>query len=355
VARAILHFAELEGADQLVLGATRRSRMQELAHGSLVQAIVRAHTTLEVHIVPAGHAVAGQRGVRDRDEPPARAPLRMEDRRPRRFPQWRRRRSELPASRRAVAYVLALAAPALVAGVLVPFRASVGLPGTLLFLLLAVILAAGAGGLGPAGVATLAGILLADYYLTHPLHSFRLDRPNEIIALVAFAVVASVVSVLVNVLINAGVLGARRLAVADGLARLAADCLVAGGSAVPQKTLEALRRTLELDGVAVLRASGTDWRLEAAAGEHVPLRPDEADSFVEVGAGRVLVLGGSRSVAEEADLVKAFLSEIQLEQERIQLERLRRLAGPEPASGQDASAPHTRPASADDRDELGRG
>jgi two-component system sensor histidine kinase KdpD len=229
--------------------------------------------------------------------------------------------------------VLSVVAPALVALALVPFRQSIGLPATLLSLLLAVIVVAGAGGLGAAAVATVAGIALSDYYLTQPFHSFRLDRTSEIAALVAFAIVSAVVSLLVNVLTNAGIVGARRLAVADGLARLAADCLVTAGTPVAQKTVDSLRRTLALDGVAVLREGAQDWVVEAASGERVPRSPEEAASFVEIAQGVVLALGGSQAVAEEADLVRAFVSEIRLEQERIQLERIRRLAEDRPSGG----------------------
>jgi two-component system sensor histidine kinase KdpD len=318
-ARALLHFAETEQAGHIVLSAVRRPWWQQLARGSVVRSLVRAAPLIEVHIVPVASQARRQGG-----EPSEVVPARRAAAWPRHLPQWRR--SALPTRRRVVGYVLSVVAPALVALALVPFRQSIGLPATLLSLLLAVIVVAGAGGLGAAAVATVAGVLLADYYLTQPFHSFRLDRTSEIAALVAFALVSAVVSLLVNVLTNAGIVGARRLAVADGLARLAADCLVTAGTPVAQKTVDSLRRTLALDGVGVLRARGQDWVVEAASGEGVPRRPEEAASFVEIAQGVVLALGGSRAVAEEADLVRAFVSEIRLEQERIQLERIRSCA-----------------------------
>ena len=265
-ARAVLQFAEAERASQIVLGASRRSWWQELSRGSVVRSLVKAAPAIEVHVVPAGSQPA-----QDGEAPSRTAPVRSSAAAPRRLPQWRR--SALPPRRRLVGYVLSIGAPALVALALVPFRQTIGLPATLLSLLLAVIVVAGAGGLGAAAVATAAGVLLADYYLTQPFHSFRLDRTSEISALVAFAAVAAVVSLLVNVLTNAGIVGARRLAMADGLARLAADCVVTAGTPVAQKTVDSLRRTLSLDGVAVLRMSGTDWIVEAAAGEQAPRRP----------------------------------------------------------------------------------
>jgi two-component system sensor histidine kinase KdpD len=328
VARAVLQFAETERATHLVLGATRRSRLYELAHGSVVNDVVRAVPAFEVHIVPTVATGARRHAGSESDDTLRLRPSRVTGDAPLRIPQWRRRRSELPTRRRALAYLLALVAPAAIARIRVPFRSTVGLPGTLLILLLGVILVAGVGGFGAAALATAVGILLADYFLTHPLHSFAMDRINEIFALIAFAVVATVVSILVNVLANESVVGARRRAVADGLARLAADCLVAAGSPAVLKTVDSLRRTLELDGVAVLRAVSREWSVEAAAGENIPRSPEEAASFVELGGGLVLVLAGDRAVAEESDLVRAFMSEIRLEQERIQLQRIRRLGEP---------------------------
>lgn len=342
-ARAVLRFAQTEGATHLVLGATRRSRLEELAHGSLVNDVVKASAAIELHVIPAAPST-GRRQREKGDDETSTVGGRPKRPVPRRFPQWRR--SELPVRRRVVAYLLAFAAPAAIAGALVPFRTSVGLPGTLMTLLLAVTLVAGVGGLAPAVVSTVVGVLLSDYYLTHPLHSFRLDHVNEIFALIAFAAVAVVVSLLVNVLTNAGVVGARRLAVAGGLARLAADCLVAAGSSVPQKTLDALRSTLDLDGVSVLRPAGTDWNVETVAGEHAPKRPEEASSFVEIGDGRVLALAGGRAVSEESDLIRTFVSEIRLEHERLQLERIRRLAAEK--SDVSSGPPSARAATADD-------
>ena len=53
---------------------------------------------------------------------------------------------------------------------------------------------------------------------------------------------------------------------------------------------------------------------------------EEAASFVEVAQGVVLALGGSEAGVEESALVRAFVAEIRLEQERVQLERISGLA-----------------------------
>jgi len=53
VAAAVLDFARNENANQLVLGATRRSRRQELLHGSVINKAIRTAGPVEVHVIPA--------------------------------------------------------------------------------------------------------------------------------------------------------------------------------------------------------------------------------------------------------------------------------------------------------------
>ena len=51
--RPVLDFARNENAQQLVLGATRRSRRQELLHGSVINKATRTAGPVEVHVIPA--------------------------------------------------------------------------------------------------------------------------------------------------------------------------------------------------------------------------------------------------------------------------------------------------------------
>jgi len=54
VATAVLEFADAEHASQLVLGATRRSRVHELLHGSVINRAIRHAGTVEVHVLRRG-------------------------------------------------------------------------------------------------------------------------------------------------------------------------------------------------------------------------------------------------------------------------------------------------------------
>ena len=57
VAMTVLEFARSEGAGQLVLGATRRSRKDELLHGSVINKAIHSAGPIEVHVIPARNPV----------------------------------------------------------------------------------------------------------------------------------------------------------------------------------------------------------------------------------------------------------------------------------------------------------
>lgn len=96
------------------------------------------------------------------------------------------------------AHLLVLAGlPALTAA-LVPARGSLSLSTVILAFLLVVLAAALAGGLGPAVLAAVGGILLLNYYFTPPLHTLAVSSPSNLLALVAFVIVGVAVSAVVD-------------------------------------------------------------------------------------------------------------------------------------------------------------
>jgi two-component system, OmpR family, sensor histidine kinase KdpD len=131
VATALLDFARTEDARQLVLGATRRSRLQELLHGSVINKAIRTAGSIEVYVIPPRRRGAHVSAAKVAAPPPT-------------------RRATFPGPRRAAAWALAVVAPLVVTIGLVPLRASLGLAGALLCALLSVV-----------GVALLGGIRLA--------------------------------------------------------------------------------------------------------------------------------------------------------------------------------------------------
>ena len=79
VATAVLDFARTEDARQLVLGATRRSPVQELLHGSVINKAIRTAGSIEVSVIPPLRRVAhvsGAKALRRRRPGGSRSPPR---------------------------------------------------------------------------------------------------------------------------------------------------------------------------------------------------------------------------------------------------------------------------------------
>ncbi len=301
VAAAVLDFARTENAHQLVLGATRRSRRQELLHGSVINKAIRTAGPVEVHVIPA------------RRPPRQRPAIRLT------IPSLRP--VPLPGLRRFAAWILAVIAPVAVTVGLTPFHAPLGLTGALLCNLLAVLCVALLGGILPALLATAVAVLLSDYLFTQPLHTLRVGNAVDLVALITFGIVALAVGGLVDVLTRQGVRAARADAEARNLARLAA-----GAMASPRDLSEAvdsIRRTFDLDAVAVLCDTGTGWNVETAVGATQLQHPDQADCQVQIGTGRVLAIVDARRTARDTAPLQAFLTELRLARERALLQALK--------------------------------
>ena len=265
VAMAILDFAHAEHAAQLVLGATRRTRGYEALHGSVIGRIISHAGQIEVHLIPAFQ--------------PPKHPLTARWRLP-----PRQRSAELPPRRRLVGWLLAILVPVAITVALTPFRSSLGLAGALLCVLLAVFASALAGGIRPAAAATVIGFLAADFFFTVPYYSLRIDQAIDVVGLIVFASVAAATGLLVDVLARRGIQSAHSQAEADGLARLAAEALALGPGTRPEMA-SALRRTFDLDAVAVFRRAGWAGRRWRQRAGHCPPRPTRRRSRPSSPAG----------------------------------------------------------------------
>jgi len=332
VARAVLDVCRSEGADHLVLGASRRTCRDEVLHGSVIERAIRRAGAIEVHLIPAHQPAKGlaRRSV---------------------WPVTSRGRVPLPRRRRQLAWVLALVAPFVLTVGLIPVRSSVGISGALFAALLGVVAAAVVGGVGPVVLAVATGFLTADFFFTEPYYSLRVDRLIDIIGLVAFGVVGGIVGALVDILTRQGVQVAGARAEAEGLARLAAESLAAESLAAESLAAESLaaegltaegraaaalpqvaamlRATFGLDSVSVLtRVNGT-WFAEFSLGLPAPTRPEESRFSAELSDGRVLVLDGHPKGDRDEALLRAFVDGIRNRRERQQLSRM---AEPAPVS-----------------------
>lgn len=105
----------------------------------------------------------------------------------------------LPKRRLLTAWAMGAIALLALTAVLAGLREHVHLPSVLLLYLLVVVAVAVVGGAGPAVGAAIAAFLLANWWFTPPFHRWKIDASEDAVALVAFLVVAGVVSWLLAV------------------------------------------------------------------------------------------------------------------------------------------------------------
>jgi two-component system, OmpR family, sensor histidine kinase KdpD len=108
-------------------------------------------------------------------------------------------RATLSVRRRAWGYGTAVLAPILAVPILISLRGTFNLASDVAVYLVLVVMAALVGGLGPALVASGLGAALLNFYFTRPFHTFAIDDPNNVVALVAFVLVGALVSWVVDV------------------------------------------------------------------------------------------------------------------------------------------------------------
>jgi len=111
----------------------------------------------------------------------------------------------------------------------------------LLIYLVAVVVLAVIGGFWPAVLAAVAASLLLNWYFTPPVHTFTIDRPENILALLLFVTVAVAVSSVVHLAARRAVQAARSREEATSLLMLAQTVL--GGADTPGAVLRHLTAT----------------------------------------------------------------------------------------------------------------
>jgi len=295
---ALVRFARAENATQLLLGSSHRSRWAELTQGSIINQVIRTAGAIDIHVISTDEAPSQRVSLQGRYG---------------RTPQSRSPRA------RVLAWALALVGIPLVVLALIPLRDAIGVPGTLLLLLVGPVAVAVLGGLAPAIAASLAAFLLADWFYIAPIHSFRLAHAGDALTLVVFVAVSALVSGLVDRLANRSAQLARGQAEAEALAELASVTAVLDDEAQHRLVTE-LRRTLDLDSVAVLAPTIDGWRTVVSAGEPAPSTPGNASYATELVNGSMLAVSGPALAAEDRRLLGAFVAHLQLVQTALRLQ-----------------------------------
>ncbi|MGI5509719.1 ATP-binding protein [Streptomyces sp. CA-106131] len=276
VATALVEFARAENATQLVLGASRRGRLERFLTGlGTGETVTAISGDIDVHQVT--HERAGRGTL---------------------LPS---RRRTLSTRRLIAGPVAGLVLPVLLTVALAQVRGTLNLTSDALLFLLAVVGVACIGGVVSAVIASVTASLLLNYWFIPPIGQFTLGDPNALIALAVFAVVAAVVAAVVDRSLRLSRRSARAAAEAETMSSLAGS-IVRGGQTIPAL----LERTQETFG------------MESA--ELVDEPPDaEGVTAVPAGPGAFLALRGRTLSTSERRVLAAFAAHVGSAVERARL------------------------------------
>src|SRR3984957_11688052 len=171
--------------------------------------------------------------------------------------------SAIDVRRRLASLVLGAVLLPLITAVLAALRSHLNLADDLLIYLVAVVTITVLGGFWPAVLAAVAASLLLNWYFTEPLHTFTIQEPKNLLALLLFVTGAVAVSSVVHLAARRAVQAARAREEAASLLELAQTVL--GGADSPAAVLDHLTRTHGGQAELQERAGGR-WVRVASSG-----------------------------------------------------------------------------------------
>jgi two-component system sensor histidine kinase KdpD len=193
--------------------------------------------------------------------------------------------------RRLAGVLLAAALLPLLTYVLTVFRPHLNLADDLLIYLVVVVAITVLGGFWPAVLAAVAASLLLNWFFTQPIHTFTIQEPRELLALLLFVTVAVAVSSVVHLAARRAVQAARAREEAASLLELAQTVL--GGADSPAAVLEHLTRTHGGQAELQERVAGR-WIRAASSGVEGSLA---AASRIDIRADLILLVTGQTDSA----------------------------------------------------------
>jgi two-component system sensor histidine kinase KdpD len=294
VGASLLAFAREENATQIVLGASRRSRYEELVRGSPIARVVRNAGDVDIHVISYEGRRRRRRVIRPSDRAIARG-------------------------RVLAALSISLIALPLITWVLSAVGERFQLHNVLLVYLLAAVIAGGVGGAMPAVLTAIAGFLLANWFFTPPVQTWTITSADDLFSLFAFLVVALVVGLLVGHAARTSAEARRARAQAEALA---ATTSLSHPAFASDETglLRRLRDVLALDGVSLLRRAGEGW--EAVAWDGVEIDdPSKGSERIDLNRDTSLAIVGGRLTTEDRTVLRAFGAQLLQAIERAELEQ----------------------------------
>ena len=293
-AESLLEFARGVNATQVVLGSSRRKAWQWVLGPGVGATVAREAGDIDVHIVTHEHVAKGR--VR---------PI--------------RRIARLGPARSAAGWLLGVAGPVLLTGIIEWVHNSSNQQTDMLLYLGLTVGAALTGGLFPALASAAVGSLLVNWFFTPPVHTLTISDPQNIVAMAVFLAVALSVAYVVDLAANRTAQAASSQAEAETLSFMAQSVL-SGEKALPA-LLERVRETFQMESVTLLERSQDfgPWNCAGAVGPHPVSRPEDADVDVPVGDRLALALSGRVLPAADRRVLGAFAAQAAVVLERRRL------------------------------------
>ena len=277
VPQALLDFARGVNATQLVIGTSRRSRVARLFDEGIGASVVQQSGPIDVHMVT--HSEAGGRL------------------------KARLGASPLARSRLVVGWVLSILLPVGVTVLGVFVRQGLDFATDVISYVLATVIVALVGGLGPALVAAVFGAGLLNFFFTPPLYTLNVHTPQNLVTLIAMVVVAVMVALVVDSAARRATQAARARTEAALLASYAKTVLTHENPI--ERLLAKVRENFGLTSVTLLEKRGGAWEKVVVVGDQPCADPDEADVDIAVTADVHLTLRGRALPAADRRVLEA--------------------------------------------------
>ncbi len=279
VPTALVEFARGVDATQLVVGVSRRSRLEALFGGSGTSAgVIRLAGDIDVHIV--SHAQAGRRALP-------------------------RIGGALSLRRRLLGFAVTVVGLPLLTWMLASFRSDESITSDVLAYQLFIVVVALIGGIWPALLAAAASGILLDYFFVEPLYTVTIADPLHLMALVIFVIVAALVSFVVDQAARRARTAARATAEAELLVSVAGSVLQGADAldALVTRLREAFGMTsvlLRQDGAIIAAATDAD----AADGTDV-------ETTIPLGERSDIYLRGRSLEPADRRVLSAFVAQLE--------------------------------------------
>jgi len=292
IGRALVAFARSERGTQIVIGSSQRSASSRFFRRDVIDRVLHDARDLDVHVISVG------------DAPPP----------PRR---QRRRDFHLSVQRHVLGVVVAALALPLLTLAMAALRVHLSDSTVFLVYLATVMTVTAIGGMVIGVVSALAAFVLENYYFVEPLHTFRVSRPDDLVALVAFLVYAVGSSLVLTRFTRRSQEADRARAEAEVLAKAAGTAAASGDDLSP--LLDSLRAIFDLDAVAILERVETGWFAQLVSGD--PGALNDTNERFDIDEDHVLAMAGASLDAQDRGLLNAFTSRVAVALESQQLRK----------------------------------